>query len=291
MARLLRPFEFFDPHTVDEAAGLLSKYGPKAKVLAGGVDLIPRMRKRIITPEYLISIKKIRALDYHDFEPSTGLRFGALTTLRSLDQSMDIRNNYPALYEAVHQIASLQVKTTATATGNLCVASPASDIAVALMALGGTLTIKGSEGERQLSIEHFYPELHQTALGQGELVTEVFIPGLPNGNGSAFLNLVRTKSDIAKVSVAVSLTAADNSCIDCRIVLGAVAPTPIRAKEAEETLKGKSLDSKAIEAAAQTAMKATKTITDLRSTAEYRRKMTSVLVRWALEKALERAKA
>ena len=291
MAQALKPFEYFEPATVEEAVQILSEYGTNARVLAGGCDLVPSMRRREIKPECVISIGNIAGLDYIKGDSTKGLSIGPMTKIRSVELSPIVQKDYAALYEAVHSIASIQVKTTGTAIGNLCVATPASDIAPVLVVFGAELRIAGPGSERTIPIENFCVGVKQCALQPGEMVAELGLPPPPAGAGSAFLKLARTAADIAKVNVAVMLTVTDNTCNEAKIALGSVAPTPIRAKKAEETLKGKKLDQKVIETAAQAAAEEATPITDIRSTAEYRKETTRVLVRRALEKALERVKA
>jgi len=290
MAQPLKPFDYFEPTTIEEATQILSKYGTKAKVLASGVDLVARMRRRQAQPQYVVSILSIPGLDYIQSDKA-GLRFGALTTIRSIELSPIVDKDYVILHEAANQIASVQVKTMGTAVGNLCVATPASDIASALYALGARLKIVGPASERIIPIEDFFAGVNQSVLEPGEIVTEVILPSPAPQTGGAFFKLVRTASDIAKVNVAVSLTVTDNTCRDAKIALGSVAPTVIRATQAEEALKGSTLEPKVVGEAAQLAAQEAKPITDLRSTVEYREEMVRVLVRRAVEKALTRARA
>ncbi|MFH1490202.1 MAG: xanthine dehydrogenase family protein subunit M [Pseudomonadota bacterium] len=289
--RVLKPFDYFEPETVEEASELLSIHGGKARVLAGGVDLIPRMRKGKTSADRLVNIQKLPGMDLFEADETKGLKFGAMVRLRSLETSRVVRDKYPALYQAIHQISSLQAKTMGTAVGNLCVATPASDVATTLLALGAKLTIAGGGSTREEPMESFYPEYGRTSLKKGQLVTAVTLPASTPGTGTAFLNLVRTCGDIAKVSVAVSVTMNDGVCMEARIAVGAVAPVVFRAVKAEAMLKGKKMDIGLIQEAAKAAAGATTPITDLRSTADYRREMTGVLVRRALEKALDTLKA
>jgi carbon-monoxide dehydrogenase medium subunit len=288
---VLKPFDYFEPETVKEAAQLLSTHGGNAQVLAGGIDLIPRMRVGKIKADVLVNIQKIPDLDSIETNDTGDLKFGAMATLHALETSKTVRDSYPALYRAVHQISSVQAKQMGTAVGNLCVATPASDLATALFALGAELTITGVEGERTESIHAFYPDNGRTSLVAGEIVTAVSLPSPPTGTGSAFMNLIRTRADIAKVSVAVALALKDGTCQSARIALGAVAPTVFRAAKAEALLTGRELTPEIILEAAKIAAGETSPITDLRSTSEYRREMTGVLVGRALEKALHQAKA
>ncbi|MDP2953697.1 MAG: FAD binding domain-containing protein, partial [Chloroflexota bacterium] len=221
---------------------------------------------------------------------SSGLRIGAMATLKAAESFPSVRKDYLPLYEGINHIPSLQVKSMATVVGNLCVASPASDVAPPLIALGAQVKIAGPGSTRTIPLDDFFLGVNQTALGPGELVTEISVPALAAGSGGAFLRLARTATDIAKLNVAVMLRVADGACQDVRIALGAVAPTPIRARKAEEALRGQRLDGERISAAAEAASGEISPITDIRSTAGYRREMTRLLVRKALEKALERAR-
>jgi len=289
--RTLKPFDYFEPATIEEATKLLAKWGDKAQVLAGGVDLIPRMRKGKIRAEFLVNIGNIPGLSTLSVDGTKGLRFGAMTSLHTLELSRDVQKLYPVLYEAIHQIATVQAKCMGTAVGNLCVGTPASDVATALMALGAELTIAGPDKTRNEPLEKFYVDYCKTSLRNGEMVIGVFLPVPVSGAGSGFLNLVRTKGDSAKVSVAVAVTLKNGVCQEARIGLGAVAPTVFRAAKAEAVLKGEKLSAGLISKAAAAAALETQPITDVRSEAEYRKATTGVLVARALEEAVERAKA
>jgi carbon-monoxide dehydrogenase medium subunit len=176
-----------------------------------------------------------------------------------------------------------------TAVGNLCVATPASDVATALFALGAQLKIAGLKGERLEPIEKFYVDYRLTSLKRGEMVTGVVLPHPPPGTGAAFFNLVRTHADIAKISAAAAVLVQNGICREVRIAIGAAAPTVFRAVKAEKLLTGQKITPEVMNEAAETAAGETRPITDLRSTAGYRKEMAKVLVRRALEKALERA--
>jgi carbon-monoxide dehydrogenase medium subunit len=253
------------------------------------VDLIPRIRLRSISPEYIVNIQKIPGLDYIEGNGKAGVRIGALTTIRSIEVSPVVQKDYMILYEAAHQLPSVQVKTMGTLVGNLCVGTPASDMATALYALEAKLKIVNAEGEKTMPIEDFYLGPGQTALGPAEIVAEVSLPEREPGTGGSYQHLVRTRADISKVCVAVTVTMTDGICREARIALGAVAPTVLRAGRAEAILKGQKIDQTVIETAAGTAAEETKPITDIRSTAEYRKETTRVLVKRAIAKALDRA--
>jgi carbon-monoxide dehydrogenase medium subunit len=282
MYRVLLPFEFFEPKTVNEAVRLLDT--ANSKVMAGGVDLVLKMRLRLILPDAVIGLQKIPGLDYIESNPA-GLRFGALASIRRIELSPLVQKNWPVLYEAMHQIASVQTKTMGTAVGNLCVATPASDIAPPLFVLGAKLKIVGPDYEKIVPIETFFVAVGKTILEPNEIVTEIFVPSLPAGIGSAFSKAAKTADDIAKVNVAVMVTVTDRICTDARIALGSVASTPIRVTEAEQALIGQKLDERIFVSAAEAGSNAVKPISDIRSTAKYRKEMVRVLLKDALLKA------
>lgn len=285
----LPPFRYYEPVTAIEAASLLHRYGTSAQILAGGIDLLPRMRASQNSPEHVISIQKIPELNYIKTGTDTGLEFGAMTTLHSLELSSEIRLTYPILHEAIHQITSVQSKFMGTAVGNICVATPVSDVATVLVALNAEVIVLGVNGSRRINLANFYAGYRRTALDCGELVIGVSVPKPETGQGSAFINLVRTHADIAKVTVAAEVVMHDNVFINARIALGAVGPMVIRAYAAEERLIGKKLDDQLIPAIAATAAEHTSPITDFRSTDVYRREMSRILVSRALRTAVARS--
>lgn len=285
----MKSFEYYEPRTVREALRLLSAYRKTAQILAGGLDLIPRMQKGDSEAEQVVNIQKIAGLQNIVPDKEGGVAFGAMVRLRSLEASKAIQSAYPILYEAVHQITSVQTKYMGTAVGNLCVATPASDVATALLALGAQLQIAGRESERTEPIEKFYVDYRLTSLRDGEMVTQVVLPDPSPGTGAAFFNLVRTHADIAKIIVAATIVVRNGVCREARIAVGAAAPTVFRAAGAEALVTGQRITPRVIEEAAEMAAGEIKPITDIRSTAEYRREMTRVLVKRALEKALKKA--
>ncbi|MEW6667305.1 MAG: xanthine dehydrogenase family protein subunit M [Thermodesulfobacteriota bacterium] len=287
----MRPFEYVEPKTVAEATRFLSECGETARILAGGVDLVPRLRKDEFKADFVVNIQRIPDIAYIEAEGKKDLRFGALASLHAIETSAAIRKQYPIFYQAVHQITSVQAKYMGTAVGNLCVATPASDVATVLFALGASLGISGPAKERTVPIEAFYTGYRSTCLQRGEWVVGVTVPRPEPGTCTAFMNLARTHGDVSKVTVAVSIQAKDGLCREARIAIGSAAPTVFRAIKAEASLAGKKLTAQAIEEAAEAAAGETRPITDLRSSAEYRKDMARVLVRRAIEKALEQAKA
>jgi carbon-monoxide dehydrogenase medium subunit len=289
-ASKLPPFEYHEPATAAEATALLAAYGDHARVLAGGVDLLPRMRAGSVAAGHLVNIQRVAGLDYLRRTATGGIEFGSMASLHSLERWDELVRGYPALYEAIHQITSVQTKCMGTAVGNLCVATPASDVAPALAAYDAELLISGPGGERRVAMADFYPAYGRTALGPGEFVTGVVLPPVPEGQGAAFKNLVRTHADIAKVTVTAAVVLEGGICKQARIALGSVAPTMFRARTAEALLEGAALTDGSVLSAAAAAAAEAAPIDDIRSTAEYRKATTEVLVGRALHKAGERAR-
>jgi carbon-monoxide dehydrogenase medium subunit len=288
MHRVLLPFEFAEPTTVGEAVELVD--GRKVRVLAGGVDLVLKMRLREVAPEKVVSLQKVPGLDYVKAD-GAGLRFGALAALRQIELSPVVREGWPLLAQAIASIVSVQTKVMGTAVGNLCVGTPASDVAPALLALGARVKIAGLGREREIPIEEFFVDVGRTAVNAHEIVTEIIVPPVAPGSRAAFMKLSKTAEDIAKVNAAVAVTMADGVCADAKIALGSVAPTPLRAGEAEGLLVGRQMTAETIEEAAAAAAGAAAPISDVRSTAAYRKEMVRILVKDALTTAALPGKA
>jgi len=288
------PFEYFEPLTIEEAVSLLHKYGNKAKVLAGGTDLVPMMREKTIRPECVISIGRIADLDYIRFDGEKGLRIGALTTIRSIEQSPQLQPKYSLICQAASQMASTSVRNVATVGGNLCNASPSADMAPALIVLSATTKLVNIAGERIVPLEDFFTGPGSTVLKTDELLAEIQISSPPaHTAGVCIKYATRGGEDLALVGVAVLLilSARDGTSTDIKVALGAVAPTPMRAHRAEELLIGKRIDDELIEKAAQTASDESRPIDDVRGSAEYRREMIKVFARDAIRQATELAKS
>ena len=287
----MRPFEYFAPTTLDQAVALLGRYHDRANVLAGGTDLLVEIKEQLRVPDYVINIKKIPGMDLLLYDDENGLRIGALTTVRTIETSPVVNKKYPGLAQAARDLASIQVRNRATVAGNICRASPSADMIPPLIADGATVTLFGTQGKRTLLLKDFFTGPGQTLLAHDEILTEIAVPAPAPQAGQVYLKHGRRKAmELATVGVAVTLTMAGETCQDIRLVLGAVAPTPIRANKAEALLRGNVVDETAINAAAEAAMKESRPISDVRSSAGYRRQMVRVLTARALRQALEMAK-
>ena len=287
MVGLFRPREYLKPNTIDEAVSLLVKYGEKAKVIAGGTDLLVEKPPE---SECLIDIAAL-PLDYIDKDEAV-VKIGALTTFDELEKSVLLQEgSLRVLAESARDFGYRNLRNLATIGGNLCSAVPSADAPPPLIALDSKVVIYGPSGEREIPLEKFFVHVRRTVLKGGELLKEIKVPKSLPRTGTTFLKIGRTRVDIALVNVAVSIMLGeDGVCEDARIVIGAVAPTPIRVRGAEALLQGKKFNKKTIEKAAEIAARNTKPISDIRSSAEYRTKASMVLVKRAIMKAWKRAK-
>lgn len=282
------------PTTVDQAVKLLASHGEKARTLCGGTDLIIQLRAGVRRPEFVVDLKKIDDLCRISFSMQHGLKLGAAVPAIEVYEHADMRRYYPGLTEAAHLIGSLQIQSRASVGGNLCNGSPAADTIPALIAVGAKCRVAGPKGERVIAAEDFCTGPSRTVLQPDEILVEFQIPTPARHASDAYLRFIpRNEMDIAVVGVGVALTLdlADDRCIEARIALGAVGPTPIFAKEAGAALIGKKLDAASIEKAAQAAIAASSPIDDMRGTAEFRRHIVGVLTRRTIAIAAERARS
>jgi carbon-monoxide dehydrogenase medium subunit len=284
---LAQDFEFLEPRTIEEAVKWMATYRGKARFMAGGTDLIVRMKMGRAHPEVIINLLKIPALRYLIVE--RGLRIGVLTTFRQIERNGFIGQRYTALHEAAKAVTSAQIKTMGTLGGNLCHGSPAADSAPPLIAFGASAKMVEGDKERTIPLEDFFTGPGQTLLSQEELMVEIQVPEPKANSGSAFLKLGRVSADLAKVSAAVVIEREGDDCRDCKIVMGSVAPVPFRTKEAEKILMGKKFKEDLIEKASLRVSEEIKPISDLRSTAWYRKEVSKILVRDAINLAWKRA--
>jgi len=284
----LPKFDHLEAKTIEEACSLLAKYKGKARVIAGGTDLLVSMKGREISPQYIINIKAIPNLDGINYSRKDGLVIGAMTTLAAIESSPIIGERFPILSSAAHQTGSPHIRNIGTIGGNLCNAAPSADMAPSLIGLEAKAKIKGLTGERAVTVEQFFLGPGVSALKAGEILTEVQVPNPPPHTRGVYLKLpARTAIDIAVVGVAVVVTLDTKgvNIADAKIVLGAVASTPIRARQAEDIIKGKALDDELIQKAAQAAADEAKPISDVRGSASYRKEMVKVLTNRALKQA------
>ena len=286
--RRMPKFNYVRPKGMDEALELYSggKDG-KARVYAGGTDLLPKLKARLLpSPEIIIDLKGIPGLDYVEYEEGKGLRIGALASIYSVAHHPSVKEKFVILSQAADSIAANQIQQRGTIAGNICNAVPSADSAPALLCLGATLSCIKKNGERTIHIEDFFKGPNETVLDPGELLKEIRIPEIPGGGKGMYFKLsTRSRMDLAVVSVGALVSKENGRFKDVRIALGAVAPTPMRATKAEALLKGEKVSDEMISKASQLASEESKPIDDHRASAEYRRMMVEVLVRRAIRQA------
>ena len=282
-------FEYLRPKTVSEAIGLLQQHGDEAKILSGGQSLIPMMKLRLARPPYLIDINRLPGLSYVK-EEGGYLKIGGLTREAELEASPVVRLKYSIIVDTAHVIADPQVRNLATVAGNLAHGDPANDHPATMVALGAKVVATGPGGERIIPIEDFFVSLFSTALKQDEILTEIRIPIPPPRSGGAYFKLERKVGDFATAAVAAQVTLDDKgACQKVGIGLTNVGPTPVKARKAEEFLRGKKLDEANIRQAAQLAADESAPSADLRGPVEYKKGLVKELTKRALSRALERA--
>lgn len=288
----MRPFDYHAPTSLNDVVALLRQHGPHASVLAGGTDLLVEIKEALRRPQHVVNLKRVPGLDRLGHDAGRGLHIGALVRVRDLETSADVQRHHAGLWQAARELGSIQVRCRATLAGNVCRASPSADTLPPLIADGALVHTHGADGERRIPAEDFFTGPGRTVLGPDEVVTGFTLPAPAPRSGKAYLKHGRRKAmELATVGVAVSLALADDGSVDdLRIVLGAVAPTPIRARRAEDQMRGERLISPGLlEVVARTAMAESSPISDVRASAEYRRRMVGVLTRRAIELALQRA--
>jgi carbon-monoxide dehydrogenase medium subunit len=285
---MTKPVElsYSEPLTLEETFHILAEVDG-AKILAGGTDVIVSIREGKITPTHLVNIKKIPGLDRIGPSREGGLSIGALATIGAVCASALLRTAFPMVAEAANQLGSLQVRNRATVGGNLCNSSPSADLAPPLIALGAIAKITGPKEERSVKLEDLFTGPGKTVLSKTDILTEIRIPEPPKDWHGAFLKHgPRQCMDIATVNAAVMVAMKGDVCDYARIVLGAVAPIPMRAKKAEAEIRGKPIDEELVHMVGEIAAKECAPINDVRGSVWYRREIVKVLVRRLFGKAL-----
>ncbi len=281
---------YFLPKSVEEAISLLSQYGEKAKLISGGTDLLVGMKHNVLLPGYLISVNNIRDLDYIRHDPTSGLRIGALTTIGDIANSPVVQKKFCVLAQGAGLLGTPAIKNQGTIGGNLCNAAPSADIAPPLIVLGGLAKFAGTDGEKMVPVEDFFTGPGATVMKHHQLLLEIQIPNPRLRSGGAYIKQTRGRGpDLAVVGVAAFVVMEKETIGDVKIALGAVAPTPVRAKKAEAILRGMKLDDKLVEQSGQAASDESKPIDDVRGSADYRRRLVAVLTRRAVMQAVQQA--
>ncbi len=280
-------FDYQEPTTLRKAFGLMDKYGDGARVMAGGTALIIMMRQRLLTPKVVISLGRIPKFDRITYNNKDGLRIGAGARHRDIELSPAVRKHYPLLQETFRKVAQPRIRNMGTVGGNLAGGDPLTDPGASLIALDAEVTLASGNGQRRLRLDEFFIDYYQTALEPGELLTEVHVPPPQRPGWSHIKFTPRSIEDFATVGVAITLKASNGTCEDVRVGLNSVASTIVRARKAEDVLRGKPITDAALQEMGEVAATECDPTDDNRGSAEYKREMVKVLVRRAVQEALQ----
>ena len=283
-------FEYHVPQNVDETLSLLAQFGSDSRLIAGGTDLIPKIKSGILPFAHLVSLKSVKELTELSFDVKKGLVIGANTKLIDVERDETVQRLYPALAAGIHSMANTQVRNRGTVVGNVCNALPSADTVPALLVYGTLVKIRSAAGERTVPIEEFFTGVCRTVLQPDEMVTAFVLPTPDEKAFSIYYKYtVRKALELAMIGVALNIVLDDEDIVkDAKLALGAVAATPKRAWQAEQFVIGKKLTDDVILEAAEIASQQDCTpISDIRASADYRREMVRVHVRDALRKAVE----
>ncbi len=285
----MKRFAYYQPQSLDEAFGLMEKYEGRARYVAGGTDAMIRVKQKIWQPEALISLRWVEELCGIK-KTGNSLRLGSMTLWREIETDPLVASHCPALADAAPMVANPQIRNVATVGGNLCNAAPSADGAPPLMVMEAVLTISGPHGEREVPISEFFKGPGQHCMQPGEVLTAITIPEMPMHTGMAFLKSGRVTQDIAVANVAVYVQMEGRVCKKCRVAAGAVGPVPMELQGVESFVEGKEITQDLLLEIQDKAAGEVTPITDVRSTEIYRRTVTGVMVKRAIEQAMERAK-
>ena len=279
----MKEFKYLSPTSVEEAISFYGQHSETSKFVAGGTDVIVKLKEGWMEPDFLISLKKIKEFsELHKNEATKELSIGALVTHAVLEKSLMIQNEYPIIYDAVSNIGSLQVRNVGTIGGNLINAVPSADGAVPMIALDGVALLHGPEGERSVEVKDLFVKPYETVLKPGEILKKITIPPQEANTGSAYIKFGRRAAmELPLIGIGVLLTLDDDleTCTKARIVLGVAAPTPIRAFEAEKALVGQKMNEEILVKAGQIAADESQVRDSVRGKAWHRKEMIRVHVR------------
>jgi carbon-monoxide dehydrogenase medium subunit len=287
----LKWFDYQAPESVGEAAALLAEHGDRARILAGGTDLLVQMRAGRRQPSLIVDVKNIPELTGIHWDPNHGLTLGAAAPCYQIAADPGVRAAYPSLVEVASLIGGTQIQGRATIGGNLCNSAPSADAVPLLIALSASCRIVGPGGERTVAVEDFCIGPGQNVLGHGELLVSLHFPAPRPSQGARYLRFIpRNEMDIAVVGAGVSVVLNNGHFESARVALSSVAPTPVFVREAGEALAGQPVNDESIARAAAIARQAARPITDMRGTVEYRLHLCEVMTRRALQEAVARAR-
>ncbi len=287
----VQPFTYARPSSLQEALEVISQYKGRFRPIVGGTDLVDQMKRGRRTPALVLDVKYIPETTRIEYTPADGLRLGSAVSCTRTYEHPAVVKNYPAIAEAAHLVGSLQIQNRASIGGNICNAAPSADTAPPMLVYEARAIIAGPRGRREVPLDQFFTGPGQTVLADDEILVELAVPPPPPNSSSHYLRFIpREEMDIAVAGVASLLTLDRRTqrCTRARIALAAVAPTPLRARDAEAALEGKVVTEELLAQAGELAAKAARPITDVRGSAEYRRELVKVLTRRTLQACLER---
>ena len=283
--------EYASPRSLAEAIDLLAKNGERARLLAGGTDILVQLRGKRREPDLLVNAKTIPELNELTYDPAAGLTLGAAVPCYKIYGDAAVSSAYPGLIDCTSIIGGTQIQGRASVGGNLCNSAPSADAIPLLIAHHVTCKIAGPNGTREVPVEDFCTAPGENIMGPTELLVSMHFPPPQRGMGSRYIRFIpRNEMDIAVAGAGVSVVIEDGTFKSARIALASVYPTPLFVKEAGEALVGKPVNEESVQLAANMARDAAKPITDMRGTIEYRTHLCEVLTRRALNTAVERAK-
>lgn len=282
--------QFAAPETISEAVTLLAKSKGSVHVLAGGTDLLVRMKGEFIEPDLIVDIKRIKSMNAIK-KTSAGFHIGAAVSCAKMGAHNALKKAWPGVVEAANLIGSDQIQGRCTMVGNLCNASPAADAVPALIAANAKAIIQGPRGQRSVPVEKIATGPGKTSLNKGEVIEAIQLPPKASRSGDAYLRFIpRTEMDIAVVGAGVNVTLDRKNVItDAHVALGAVAPIVLRVKSAAQAIIGTTLDDEALEKLANACAAACHPIDDKRGTVDFRIKVAKVLAKRAAKMAYQRA--
>ena len=289
----MEPFDFLSPSSIDEAVQTLASKGNQARIMAGGTDMLVQMRAGRGTAPFVVDIKDIPELNEVSYDASKGLTLGAAVPCYRIYEDKTLSDAYPGLMDAASLIGGIQIQGRASIGGNICNAAPSGDSIPIVIAFGGICNIAGANGTRQLPVEEMCTAPGRNALEEGEFLVSIHFPAPQANSGANYLRFIpRNEMDIAVAGVgsSVQLDASGQNFVSARIALASVAPTPVFAKEAGDSLAGKPVNEDTIQAASELAQLAAKPISDMRGTVRQRTHLIGVLTRRTLNNAIERAR-
>jgi carbon-monoxide dehydrogenase medium subunit len=280
------PFELHTPGTLPDALQLLNQYGDEARPMSGGTALVLLMQQRLVRPGHVVSLTGIPELNQMKTSNGT-LEIGGTVQHRRVETDADVKQRWPLLAEAYRRVATVRIRNVATVGGGLAHADPSMDPPAALIVLNARVRVAGTSGTREIPIEELWRDYYETSLAPGELITQLLVPAPAANLKSAYIKfLPRTADDYPTIAVAAGVVVENGRCSDVRIALNAAGPTAIRARAAEDILRGQEPTPELLRAAAATVPAITDPTSDHRGSAQYKRRMAEVFVRRTLEQAL-----